>query len=208
MEHHIMMRRLLRRFHTRRDVAYDENFFPPSWFDNWRELSGVLKALIISRRHWRSVVDFGCGPGAMIDLMNDSGIHYVGCERSPQARALYLKHYGRYSHMYVTDLADVDLPRMDVALSWDVSEHLTDEEARTVLRTMTPTPEIASNISRTKGLPGHINIKNDAQWIKLFGEAGLTLDVQGTRALRDLYKELRPKCPDAWDKNIFLLKSA
>ena len=60
------------------------------------------------------------------------------------------------------------------------------------------------NNSRTR--VEHINIKNDAQWLRLFGEVGQTLEAPGTRALRDLYKQLRPKRPDAWDKNIFLLR--
>ena len=47
----------------------------------------------------------------------------------------------------------------------------------------------------------------DAHWIEPFGEVRLTLDTQGTRALCDLFKELRGKRPDAWDENLLLLGS-
>jgi 2-polyprenyl-3-methyl-5-hydroxy-6-metoxy-1,4-benzoquinol methylase len=200
-----MLRRLINRLH-RGPVIYDDNFFQEAWFKEWMTLSSVLKLMLESEPNWKSVLDFGCGPGVMIDLMVDSGLDYVGCDYSAEARQLYLSNYGRYCERYLTTIEAALASKRDLLLAFDVLEHLQDEEIATLLETTAVIPEMLFNISRTRGIPGHVNIKSDRAWLTFMQAHGLHLEQQRTQALRQLYAKLRPGSPDRWDKNLFLFR--
>ena len=200
-----MLRKLINRL-RRGPVIYDNNFFQDAWFKEWMTLSSVLKSMLESEPNWKSVLDFGCGPGVMIDLMADCGLDYVGCDYSAEARQLYLHNYGRYSERYLTTIEASLASKRDLLLAFDVLEHLRDEEITKLLESTTTIPEMLFNISRTRGIPGHVNIKSDKVWLSFMHAHGLHLEEQRTKALRQIYSQLRPGCPDRWDKNLFLFR--
>ena len=142
----------------------------------------------------------------MIDLMGDCGLDYVGCDYSAEARQLYLHNYGKYSERYLTTIEASLASKRDLLLAFDVLEHLRDEEITKLLESTTTIPEMLFNISRTRGIPGHVNIKSDKAWLSFMHAHGLHLQEQRTKALRQIYSQLRPGCPDRWDKNLFLFR--
>lgn len=202
-----MLNRLFNRS-LKRPVIYDGSFFAEAWFREWAELRMVLASLIESEPKWRAVLDFGCGPGVMIDLMTDRGLDYVGCDYSAEARQLYLEHYGQHPECYLTSLDDAVARKNDLLLSFDVLEHMRDDEIANVLGKVQSTPEVLFNISRTRGIPGHINIKSDRAWIALMKALGYRFEEKRTHKLRQLYAQLRPGSPDRWDRNLFLFSRA
>jgi SAM-dependent methyltransferase len=189
-----------------RPVRYDEGFFGGDWHRNWAELAPVLAELLTHEGRWNAFLDYGCGPGAMIDLMNERGHCYVGCDLSPEPRQIYLERYGRYPGRYVQSLAQLGGFRFDVLVLFDVLEHLRDEEILALLVQARGTREVLANISREPGIPGHVNIKPDAQWIEFFGRLGYEYQASRTDALRRRYLELRPGGPDLWHRNLFLFR--
>lgn len=200
-----MLHKLLRMLLVRSNVTYDDTFFRDQWFRGWEELAPVLAALIAERPDWRRVLDFGCGPGAMIDPMRAAGVEYVGCDYSAEARALYLKHFGAHPEAYVTSLEDIEPAHFDVFLSFDVFEHMTDAEISAVLDATRATPTCFLNISRDWRTPGHVNVKSDRAWLRFFARHGLAPDEATTTHLRAKYRALRPGAPDRWDHNMFVL---
>lgn len=198
-----MLNRLMNRL-LRRPVVYDGSFFTEAWFKEWAELRMVLAALIESEPKWRAVLDFGCGPGVMIDLMTDRGLDYVGCDYSAEARQLYQEHYGRHPERYLASLDDAVAKQHDLLLSFDVLEHMRDDEIASVLDKVRSIPEVLFNISRTRGIPGHINIKSDRAWIAYMKAQGYRFEENRTYKLRQLYAQQRPGSPDRWDRNLFL----
>jgi len=184
--------------------VYDENFFTDAWFKEWENLSVVLAALIESEPKWQTVLDFGCGPGVMIDLMTDRGLDYVGCDYSYEARQLYLEHYGRYPEQYISDLKVAIAQHHDLLLSFDVLEHMRDDEIASLLHTIRSIPELLFNISRARGVPGHINIKSDRAWVNFMEEHGYRFEEIRSQKLRNLYTQQRLGSPDLWDRNLFL----
>jgi GT2 family glycosyltransferase len=186
-------------------VVYNESFFLPGWFKNWEELKHVLKELIMYNPTWKDIFDFGCGPGVMIDFMNDAGFNYVGCDYSPNARELYLEKHGAYPEKYLTELPEDK--NIDLFLSFDVFEHMTDEEIMTVLDKVKQPAFFLFNISREKGIPGHINLKSDREWIRFFSSRKLQFLQDDTMNLRSLYLKKRGAASDLWDKNLFLFRS-
>lgn len=199
--------KLLSRFGLAK-VVYDDSFFADSWFREWESLKEVLAKLIESRPHWQRILDFGCGPGVMIDRMNTDGHCYIGCDYSKEARELYLQHYGMHPECYVESLDDLlDRESFDLFLSFDVFEHMTDEQIDSLLLRIGRIPNLMVNISRTRGIPGHINLKNDSAWIAFFEKRGYLFDAKETAALRQLYAFLRPGSSDQWDRNLFIFSS-
>lgn len=198
-----MLSRFLNRL-MRRPVVYDDSFFEETWFKEWESLSVVLASLIESEPRWRTVLDFGCGPGVMIDLMTARGLDYVGCDYSSEAQQLYLAHYGRNPERYLSNLEVAAARKNDLLLAFDVLEHMRDDEIVRLIEKAHAIPELLFNISRTRGIPGHINIKSDRAWVGFMKEYGYKLEEARTQRLRQLYAQLRPGSPDRWDRNLFL----
>lgn len=200
-----MLHKLINRI-RRKPVVYDESFFSEAWFKEWKSLQMVLASLLEQETKWNSVLDFGCGPGVMIDLMHDNGIDYVGCDYSEEARQLYLEHFGKYPERYYASLDDALVKNYDLLLSFDVFEHMRDEEIKNFLEKIKSIPEMLLNISRARGIPGHINIKSDHSWVAFMNEHGYRFEEERTQSLRNLYAQLRKGSPDQWDRNLFLFK--
>ena len=185
-------------------VNYDASFFGDTWFENWEALKFVLKELIEFDSHWQRIFDFGCGPGVMIDLMNNEGYDYVGFDTSDQARELYLNRFGGYPKKFTNNLEHLKDSEWDLCISFDVLEHMEDEQVIDVFSGLSNVSELFLNISRQKGIPGHINLKEDNDWVRLFKEIGFKYNSKKSESLRMKYLELRPNAQDQWHENIFL----
>ncbi|WKJ92031.1 methyltransferase domain-containing protein [Methylomonas montana] len=170
----------------------------------WQTLKDVLGELIKELGAKQRFLDFGCGPGVMIDYMNDAGFFYVGCDYSDEARHLYGQHFGKYPERYMANLENIDSQHFDVFISFDVFEHMTDEQIGEVLKTTANIPLLMLNISRDRRTPGHINIKSDQKWIEFFENRGCDFESVLSECLRNKYKILRVGCPDRWDRNLFV----
>lgn len=191
-----------------RAVRYDEQFFSDGWFQNWETLKHVLSALLLSESRWRKILDYGCGPGVMIDFMNGCGIDYVGCDVSPEARRLYLERFGKNPAKYLSSIDTLPDVRFDVMISFDVLEHMRDEEIAGLLGQIPRIPEILVNISRVRSIPGHINLKGDRAWLHFFESLGWVFELDRTARLRGRYVQQRPDRGDLWHQNLFLFRRA
>jgi SAM-dependent methyltransferase len=189
-------------------VRYDDSFFSEGWFRNWDMLKHVLCVLLESDRKWRTILDYGCGPGVMIDLMNSRGFDYIGCDVSPDARSLYLRRYGKNPEKYHSSMEALSDRTFDLLVSFDVLEHMQDEEIVSLLGRIPHIREILVNISRVRTIPGHTNLKADRSWIRFFESHGWIYERDRTETLRTRYLRLRPDGGDLWHKNMFLLKRA
>jgi len=200
-----MFRNVIRKFLPRRNIAYDATFFQDQWFESWEVLKLVLEKLIESKPAWKKILDFGCGPGIMIDHMNHVTYRYIGCDYSKEAAKLYLQNYGKYPDKYVNSLVNpLCQEAFDVFLSFDVFEHLTDAEIADVLKQVPLIPTLFLNISRTRGIPGHINLKSDRSWVQFMQTLGYAFASSETETMRKLYVSLRPDVSDGWDRNLFV----
>jgi 2-polyprenyl-3-methyl-5-hydroxy-6-metoxy-1,4-benzoquinol methylase len=187
-------------------VIYDYSFFKEGWFEGWDVMRPILCELLAIEPKWKSVLDFGCGPGVMIDYMSRREYQYIGCDYSDEARQIYLERYGLNPEKYKQSLKECMADDFDVFLSFDVFEHLSDAEIRLLLIEIKDIPELFLNISRAKHIAGHINIKSDRKWIKFLEKEGYEYNKVKTGAIRQRYLELRPEASDKWNENIFVFK--
>ena len=182
--------------------VYNDHFFTTNWFVNWVQLRPILKQLLETEPRWKQILDFGCGPGVMIDYMGEAGYLYLGVDPMEEPKALYQQHFGRFPERYRSSIP-CSIP-FDLCLSFDVLEHLSDLEISTFLAQVKQTPDLLVNISREKWIPGHINLKSDEQWIAFFAKQGFSFDRHTTTRLRAEYLNLRPQGEDKWHQNLFL----
>lgn len=198
-----MIGRLIHRI-AHRSTMYGAGFFNDSWFFNWERLKCTLKDLIATIPKWHSILDFGCGPGVMIDLMNEAGYNYIGFDNSIAAKSLYIQNYGKYPDRFLLEMDQALDQPYDLFLAFDVFEHLTDDQIKDIISATEGIPDYFLNISRNRSTPGHINIKSDKKWINFLESTGLRLNDSMTDFLRKSYADLHSECPDLWNKNIFL----
>ena len=117
-----------------------------------------------------------------------------------------MKRYGRHPQKYVRTLDELSTRDFDVLMAFDVFEHMTDHQITALIGQVKRIPELLLNISRTRGIPGHINLKSDRRWISFMRDLGYGFEEERSRELRSLYAKLRPGVPDQWDKNLFLFR--
>ena len=185
-------------------VTYGDEFFGEEWLKNWTRLKNVLGDLILTVPAWNKVLDFGCGPGIMIDHMNALGIEYDGLEYSNEAFEVYRSYFGKYPTHYHQKLSDLPKTNFSLFLAFDVLEHMKDHEIREIFKSLSDIPDVMVNISRARALPGHINIKSDEHWIVFFKQMGYLFNEKYTEQLRGKYLQICPNGEDLWHKNHFI----
>jgi SAM-dependent methyltransferase len=128
-------------------------------------------------RPLRSVIDFGCGPGAWLaalrDLRPDTELFGVD---HPGARAYQLL-IGNEQLMELDLSADIDLRRsFDLCVSLEVAEHLPEASAECFVRTLTNHSDtiLFSAAIPMQGGTGHINCRWPSYWRELFTARGFT----------------------------------
>jgi SAM-dependent methyltransferase len=123
----------------------------------------------------RSIVDFGCGPGAWLAAFRDF---------QPQAELLDVDHPGARAyqllisneHLVEADLsADINLRRsFDLCVSLEVAEHLSESSAESFVRTLTNHSDtiLFSAAIPMQGGTGHVNCQWPSYWNELFVSRG------------------------------------
>jgi 2-polyprenyl-3-methyl-5-hydroxy-6-metoxy-1,4-benzoquinol methylase len=131
----------------------------------------------------KTVLDYGAGVGVYAD-----GFHVAGFQVSVyeifEAHRNYMKE--KVPHINI-----VDNPiTTDLMLFIEVAEHMTDKELDKLFKTISPKYILFSSTSDTTPYDeqwGHINIKQQTEWITFFEKIGYTL-------LKDL------SIPTSWTK--------
>lgn len=119
----------------------------------------------------KSVMDYGAGIGVYANALNEKGFDVKVFEIF-NSHQEYIK--SKYPHLEI-----INKPITTDCMLWiEVSEHMTDKEIDNLFKTISPkyiyhssTSEISDNDERW----GHINIKSQDDWIKLFESKGYEL---------------------------------
>jgi 2-polyprenyl-3-methyl-5-hydroxy-6-metoxy-1,4-benzoquinol methylase len=121
---------------------------------------------------FETVLDFGCGVGAYSDAFHKAGYNVSAYDIFPS--------HQKYVKENLPHLTMVDKPlTTDLMLFIEVAEHMTDKEINAVFKKIKPKYILFSSTSESK--PewdeqwGHINIKQEPEWIELFQKKGYEL---------------------------------
>lgn len=140
----------------------------------------------------RSIIDVGCGPGTYLVQFRLLRVEVFGVEGSTDALA-------RCREQAVPVVAaDLRKPftatrRYDLAVCFEVAEHLPKTAARGLVRTLVGCSDrIVFTAARPgQGGVGHVNEQPVTYWDRLFATRGYALDRQTTRRLKAQYRQIQ-----------------
>ncbi len=160
------------------DARYDSEYYARDVEGPAVRSSHTIAEWIVSDFAPSSVVDVGCGTGALLEAMQRRGCKVFGLERSEAAL--------KYCKARNLDVATFDLEKdsftaartFDVAVSTEVAEHLPKRVADRYVDLLT---KLAPTVVFTAAAPGqegidHVNLQPSSYWIAKFQEHGFTHD--------------------------------
>jgi len=141
----------------------------PDYFNLMNGVANIIK------NYSRNIIEIGAGMGTLGECLIHKGCDYYGIEPNKfhrdfaYSRSIVLNDLGNYPN------------HCQMIVSIEVFEHLTDEQIRDYLSNIQCQYFYFSSTPYTTTEEfdkwwGHINIKSEEEWIKLFSEFGFTLD--------------------------------
>ena len=173
-----------------RNWIYDADFFRDSVEGPAVRSAVTIAASIAEEFAPQSVLDVGCGTGALLAALRERGCRVHGLEYANAAL-----EFCRRRHL---DVVKFDLerdvyrgtPSFDVAVSLEVGEHLRETSARRYVDLLsTLSPVVVFTAARPgQGGAGHVNEQPAAYWIAKFRERGFEHLVEPSARWRERWK--------------------
>lgn len=145
----------------------------------------VMASTIIDRLAPSSVVDVGCGSGALLAELARRGVRTRGLEGSEPGVASTRRRGIEVQQSDLTKPFVLD-ETFDVATSFEVAEHLPESVADQFVAGLTSGPDLLVFSAATPGQGGenHINEQPHEYWIEKFAARGFAVDEQTTAEVR------------------------
>jgi hypothetical protein len=124
---------------------------------------------VIKYKDWETLIDYGCGTGVYSEVARDRGSFPV------YALDIFKTHRDYCKKQY-PDLKVIARPvKADLMYFIEVAEHMTDEEIKKAINAIDPNYILFSSTPNTTDWDldwGHINIKQEPEWVELFKGLG------------------------------------
>jgi SAM-dependent methyltransferase len=177
-------------------MAVETHIYDNHFFKNTIKLETGSAArfvdIILNYYQPRSIVDIGCGAGIYLNEFSRRGIQdLLGVDGSPAAKEEFLLNKDMLA---IFDLADEYMisKKYDLCLCLEVAEHLEEDAANTLLKTLT---KASDNIIFSAAIPGqgprsigHINEQPHEYWIEKFKRSGFVYSQSQTEKMREEMK--------------------
>lgn len=133
----------------------------------------------------KKFLDVGCGMGQCVETATLLGANAAGVELHSRP--------GLLSHDLREPLPPVFVGGADMIFCWEVAEHLPEESADTLVKSLADNLSPGGLLVFTAAIPGqaglgHINCQIPWYWQDKFRKVGLGRSVQGTAALAFLWE--------------------
>ncbi len=170
------------RFAYSHDEKYHQNYYEEIDAYAMRSFSAI-SASIVEKFSPKSVIDVGCGTGALLYYLKQQGVDGFGLEYSEAGlrkcleRGVSVRKYDIIND----DLSDLGI--YDIAVSMEVGEHLPRRVARRYVELLCKLAPVVVFSAARPGQLGvdHINLQPRKYWIELFKQYGLVPDCEQTK---------------------------
>ena len=115
-----------------------ESAFPKKFFTHKRRHE-IIRQIGQYLPDGCSVLDYGCGPGNLIEPLLDAGFSVAGLDLSPSTRETVRSRFGEHANFNgVYDQKEIDLSELkfDAIIVAEVIEHLYDDQLDSLLTTL------------------------------------------------------------------------
>lgn len=131
----------------------------------------------------RSTLEIGCGPGYLLDCLNQLGIDAIGVDGNGVSRAFFLGRHPMFADRYLIDPVFEGTYRpVDAVIAIECFEHIPDEGLHALMTRLRdelkPKFVVFSSTPHPSPFPewdlqwGHINLKPPEDWDALFSRFG------------------------------------
>jgi 2-polyprenyl-3-methyl-5-hydroxy-6-metoxy-1,4-benzoquinol methylase len=183
---------LRRRAHA---LAGNDELYDRAYYENIDALAAgsmeVIAAGLVREAAPASVLDVGCGSGALLAALRDRGVPGVGVEQSAAGLAACR---ARGLQVHAVDLRADPRPRgrFGAVTCLEVAEHLPPEQVDALVGFLSAASDVVLFTAATPGQggTGHLNEQPHAYWIDRFAARGLALDAEATARLRREWQAL------------------
>jgi SAM-dependent methyltransferase len=168
------------------DSIYDEKYFKTEVEGPAVASASAMARTIIEHFHPHSVVDIGCGTGALLVAFREFGCSVSGLEYAEAAL--------RYCRERNLDVRKFDIERQalkkaacsDLAVSFEVAEHLPEKKADQFVNLLCSLAPVVVCSAAKPGQGGldHVNCQPRSYWIKKFERRGYLFDSVAADKLR------------------------
>ena len=168
------LKHLLQR-HAKHDEVYDRSYYEETVEPSILRSAPIMARSVLEVFGPKSVVDVGCGTGALLAALRDIGIPGIGLEYSKAALGM-----ARSKGLEVGSI-DLERPlqhlpvhRADLVVSTEVAEHLPEPFAETYVDYLCQTADTTLITAAIPGQGGtdHVNEQPNEYWVGMFAARG------------------------------------
>ena len=156
-------------------VLYDAEFFKSHL--KYRPIYGFIADIMMSYFDPKSVVDFGCGCGFLLERLSQHGVsNILGIEGSEKVEAFWKAELpgALRKNLVIADILNLDYTKeYDLAVCMEVAEHIEASHAAdlvTIIARSSSKHIWFTAASPGQGGTGHVNLKPLHYWSNLFEE--------------------------------------
>jgi cyclopropane fatty-acyl-phospholipid synthase-like methyltransferase len=193
------------REHARHQETYDVEYY--EFIESSSVWSReVMADSIVRDLAPRDVLDIGCGTGALLDAIQARAVHVYGLEYSDTAIE-HCRRRGLPVHKFDIgrNCFPESLRQRDVAISFEVAEHLSPELANRFVELLSAASDTVVMSAATPGQGGtsHLNEQPHEYWIKKMARRGYTMDTELSMRWR---AEWKGKTASWYHSNVMLFR--
>jgi 2-polyprenyl-3-methyl-5-hydroxy-6-metoxy-1,4-benzoquinol methylase len=171
--------------------------------------AGMICGSVMETFAPRSMIDVGCGTGALLRAFNENGVKVKGLEYS-EAGLAYCRQRGL--DVLKFDLERDNLPenaRYDVAVSLEVAEHLPERIADKYVGLLARLSNVVVFTAAPPGQGGqdHVNEQPPAYWLAKFAAHNFHLDSELTSSWKNQWRASGAVASWYYDNLLVLAKS-
>ena len=171
------------------DRVYSQNYYDAEVEPTAIQSAAIMAKSIVECFQVKTVIDVGCGTGALLEAFRNLNCQVLGLEYS-EAGLAYCTRRELPVRKFNIGKDNIDAGQHDVALSFEVAEHLSPWTANRFV-------DLLCNLSRlvviSAAAPGqggtdHVNEQPASYWINKFKKRGYVLDQKSADRLSTDWK--------------------
>ena len=159
------------------DAVYDQYYYDSDVEVTSVQSAAIMAKSIVERFKPRTIIDVGCGTGALLDAFRKLNCDVYGLEYSESGLA-YCKRRQLPVRKFDIEKDQIDTAQYDLAVSFEVAEHLPPWIADRFVGLLCKASPLVIISAATPGQGGkdHVNEQPHAYWMEKFDRYGYFYD--------------------------------